>query len=96
MTAVKKEQPAYSFTAGLTRPPAPEPKPAPVPAPAAEPAATAPPPSRVGKRKMTIHMPPGAWQQLMLLKIQEGASLEALALEALNDLFTKRGMNRFD
>lgn len=102
--SAKKERPAYTFSAGLTRPPLAAVPPAAAPAP--EPAAVAAPPaarasarapSREGRRAVTFYLPVDAWQQLKMLTIREDdASVQSLMEEATNDLFSKRGANRFD
>jgi hypothetical protein len=91
MSAVKKTAP-YSFGQGLVRnsvadqvpKKAPEPKAARIP-------------SRTGKRAITFYAVDEAWAQLRTVTIHEpGESVQSLMMEALNDLFTKRGLNRFD
>ena len=91
MSAAKKDSP-YKFGAGALRATAPEPQ----PSPAAEPKVSKAP-SREGKRAITFYASDEAWAQLRTLAIREpGASTQALMTEALNDLFSKRGINRFD
>jgi hypothetical protein len=93
MSAAKK--PAYVFGTGAMRPPLP---PAEQPVPEAVPAPkSAKAPSRAGKRAITFYASDEAWAQLRTLTIREpGSSTQALMTEALNDLFSKRGLNRFD
>jgi len=90
-----KKQSPYSFGSGLLRavpPPEPTQEPAPVPEPKSARA-----PSRAGKRAVTFYVPEEAWAQLRTFTIREpGASVQSLMAEALNDLFSKRGVNRFD
>jgi hypothetical protein len=95
MSAAKKSTP-YVFGTGAMRPPLPEAE-----RPASEAAAPAAKstkaPSRAGKRAITFYASDEAWAQLRTLSIREpGSSTQALMTEALNDLFSKRGLNRFD
>jgi hypothetical protein len=74
------------FTSG----PEPEPRRDEPPAPRGAPR----PPSREGKRAITFYVDPAASKQLGRLCVDEDASVQALMVEALNDLFAKRGLNR--
>ena len=71
--------------------------PAPKAAPSvAQPVAAAPgrPPSRQGKRVVSVYVEPEALKQLGMMAIREDTSVQALMVEALNDFFAKRGVNR--
>lgn len=102
--SAKKERPPYTFSAGLTRPQlaAVAPAEAPAGAPAAPASklverASTRAPSREGRRAVTFYLSVDAWQQLKMLTIREDdASMQSLMEEATNDLFSKRGLNRFD
>lgn len=50
-------------------------------------------PSRIGKAAITLYVDPAASKQLRLLSVEEDTSIQALMVEALNDLFTKRGLS---
>lgn len=52
------------------------------------------PPSREGKRVLSIYLPPEAWKQLRLLSLDLGTSTQALGEEAINLLFEKHRLNR--
>ena len=52
------------------------------------------PPSRRGKRMVSVYVEPEAAKQLGIMAIREDTSIQALMIEALNDLFAKRGVNR--
>jgi hypothetical protein len=52
------------------------------------------PPSRAGKRVLSIYIDPVAWKQLRQLALDTGTSTQALGEEAINLLFTQRGLNR--
>ncbi len=65
-----------------------------LPAPRSEPQVPARPPSRQGKSAVTFYVDPAAAKQLKRLCVDEDASVQALMVEALNDLFAKRGLNR--
>ncbi|MEI2781254.1 MAG: ribbon-helix-helix domain-containing protein [Candidatus Competibacter sp.] len=62
-----------------------------------KPKASAPParsesyraPSREGKTNITAYLVPGFKSSLRLIQARNGASLQALVAEALNDLFAK-------
>ena len=53
---------------------------------------TARPPSREGKRVLSIYLQPEAWKQLRLLSLD--TSTQALGEEAINLLFEKHRLNR--
>lgn len=55
---------------------------------------TARPPSREGKRVLSIYLPPEAWKQLRLLSLNTETSTQALGEEAINLLFEKHRLNR--
>jgi hypothetical protein len=67
---------------------------------AAEPVTTEPrpastrPPSRVGKRVLSIYLNPIAWRQLRELALDLETSTQALGEEAINLLFEKHRRNR--
>ena len=56
--------------------------------------ATSRPPSRAGKRVLSIYLDPLAWKQLRQLALDEETSTQALGEEAVNLLFAKHGLNR--
>jgi hypothetical protein len=65
------------------------------PATAPAPRATIPrPPSREGKSAVTFYVDPTAAKQLRRLCLDDDTSIQAVMVEALNDLFTKRGLGR--
>lgn len=66
------------------------------PAPAAQSAAlpTKRPPSREGKRVLSVYLDPLAWKQLRQLALDTDTSTQALGEEAVNLLFAKHGINR--
>ena len=51
-------------------------------------------PSREGQRAVTLYVRPEAHKQLRILAIENGASIQDLMSEALNDLFRKHGRSR--
>ena len=55
---------------------------------------TSRPPSREGKRVLSIYLPPEAWKQLRLLSLNLETSTQALGEEAINLLFEKHRLNR--
>lgn len=62
------------------------------PAPASETRTAVPKrPSRVGKRLIGGHFPPGVAKQLRLIAAEEDTSVQALLEEALDLLFVKKG-----
>jgi hypothetical protein len=52
------------------------------------------PPSRAGKRVLSIYLDPLAWKQLRQLALDAETSTQALGEEAINLLFAKHGLNR--
>jgi hypothetical protein len=52
------------------------------------------PPSRVGKRVLSIYLDPIAWRQLRELALDLETSTQALGEEAINLLFEKHRRNR--
>jgi hypothetical protein len=52
------------------------------------------PPSRKGKRVLTIYLDPLAWKQLRLLALEGETTTQALGEEAINLLFASRQLNR--
>lgn len=52
------------------------------------------PPSRTGKRVLSLYLDPLAWKQLRQLALDTGSTTQALGEEAVNLLFTKHGLNR--
>ena len=52
------------------------------------------PPSRVGKRVLSIYLDPIAWRQLRELALDLETSTQVLAEEAINLLFEKHRRNR--
>jgi len=56
--------------------------------------ATSRPPSRAGKRVLSIYLDPLAWKQLRQLALDADTSTQALGEEAVNLLFAKHGLNR--
>jgi Antitoxin-like ribbon-helix-helix len=52
------------------------------------------PPSRVGKRVLSIYLNPVAWRQLRELALDLETSTQALGEEAVNLLFEKHRRNR--
>jgi hypothetical protein len=52
------------------------------------------PPSRAGKRVLSIYLDPLAWKQLRQLALDADTSTQALGEEAVNLLFAKHGINR--
>jgi hypothetical protein len=56
--------------------------------------ATKRPPSREGKRVLSVYLDPIAWKQLRQLALDTETSTQALGEEAVNLLFTKHGLNR--
>jgi antitoxin-like ribbon-helix-helix protein len=67
--------------------------PDPAPEPEAKPAAHRPP-SREGKRALTVYLRPEAWKQLRMLSVQIESSTQALGEDAINLLFEKHRLNR--
>jgi hypothetical protein len=56
--------------------------------------ATVRPPSRAGKRVLSIYLYPIAWKQIRQLALDTETSTQALGEEAINLLFAKHGLNR--
>jgi hypothetical protein len=54
------------------------------------------PPSREGKRVLTVYLKPEAWKQLRMLSVNLESSTQALGEEAVNLLFEKHRLNRID
>jgi len=52
------------------------------------------PPSREGKRVLSIYLSPEAWKQLRLLSLNLETSAQTLGEEAINLLFEKHRLNR--
>jgi hypothetical protein len=52
------------------------------------------PPSRAGKRVLSVYLDPLAWKQLRQLALDTDTTTQALGEEAVNLLFTKYGLNR--
>jgi hypothetical protein len=52
------------------------------------------PPSRAGKRVLSIYLDPLAWKQIRQLALDIDTSTQALGEEAINLLFAKHGQNR--
>ena len=52
------------------------------------------PPSRAGKRVLSIYLDPVAWKQLRQLALDSETTTQALGEEAINLLFEKHRLNR--
>jgi hypothetical protein len=52
------------------------------------------PPSREGKRVLSVYLEPEAWKQLRMLSLNIETSTQALGEEAINLLFEKYRLNR--
>ena len=52
------------------------------------------PPSREGKRVLSIYLKPEAWKQLRMLSVNLEIPTQALGEEAVNLLFEKHRLNR--
>lgn len=52
------------------------------------------PPSRAGKRVLSIYLDPLAWKQLRQLALDNETTTQALGEEAINLLFEKHRLNR--
>ena len=52
------------------------------------------PPSREGKRILSIYLDPLAWKQLRMLALETDTTTQALGEEAINLLFAKHRINR--
>lgn len=67
---------------------------APPPAPTEAPAPKAAAASRQGTKLIGGHFAPEVSTQLRILAAEEGATVQSLLAEALNDLFVKKGKSR--
>jgi hypothetical protein len=52
------------------------------------------PPSREGKRVLSIYLKPEAWKQLRMMSLNLESSTQTLGEEAINLLFEKHRLNR--
>ena len=52
------------------------------------------PPSREGKRVLSVYLPPEAWKQLRMLAVNLETSTQDLGEQAINMLFEKHRLNR--
>jgi hypothetical protein len=52
------------------------------------------PPSRAGKRVLSVYLDPIAWKQIRQLALDGETTTQALGEEAVNLLFAKHGLNR--
>jgi hypothetical protein len=52
------------------------------------------PPSREGKRVLSVYLPPEAWKQLRMLAVNMETSTQDLGEQAINMLFEKHRLNR--
>jgi hypothetical protein len=52
------------------------------------------PPSRAGRRVLSVYLDPLAWKQLRQLALDSETTTQALGEEAVNLLFAKHGLNR--
>lgn len=52
------------------------------------------PPSREGKRVLSVYLTPEAWKQLRMLSLNLESSTQSLGEEAVNLLFEKHRLNR--
>lgn len=52
------------------------------------------PPSRAGKRILSLYLDPLAWKQLRMLALETSTTTQALGEEAINLLFAKHRINR--
>lgn len=52
------------------------------------------PPSREGKRVLSIYLKPEAWKQLRMLSVNLETPTQSLGEEAINLLFEKHRLNR--
>ncbi len=52
------------------------------------------PPSREGKRVLSVYLKPEAWKQLRMLSLNLESPTQALGEEAINLLFEKYRLNR--
>jgi hypothetical protein len=81
---------APKVVAGSDSEAAPEPA-API---ASEPLQAKRPPSRAGKRVLSVYLDPIAWKQLRQLALDTETSTQSLGEEAINLLFAKHRLNR--
>jgi len=65
-----------------------------VPVPPPSKPQTVRPPSRAGKRVLSIYLDPLAWKQIRQLALDTDTSTQALGEEAINLLFAKHRLNR--
>ena len=56
--------------------------------------ATKRPPSREGKRALTVYLPPEAWKQLRMLAVNLETSTQTLGEQAIDMLFEAHRLNR--
>jgi Antitoxin-like ribbon-helix-helix len=56
--------------------------------------ATRRPPSREGKRVLSVYLPPEAWKQLRMLAVNLETSTQDLGEQAINMLFEAHRLNR--
>jgi hypothetical protein len=52
------------------------------------------PPSREGKRMLSVYLDPLAWKQLRMLALETDKTTQALGEEAINLLFAQHRINR--
>lgn len=52
------------------------------------------PPSREGKRVLSVYLPPEAWKQLRMLSLNLETPTQDLGEQAINLLFEKHRLNR--
>jgi hypothetical protein len=52
------------------------------------------PPSRAGKRVLSVYLDPIAWKQIRQFALDGETTTQALGEEAVNLLFAKHGLNR--
>ena len=52
------------------------------------------PPSREGKRVLSVYLPPEAWKQLRMLAVNLETSTQDLGEQAINMLFEAHRLNR--
>jgi hypothetical protein len=88
MTMAKRPS-LFAAATAQSAPPEPE-----SPQPAVEARKSIRPPSREGKRVLSIYLPPEAWKQLRMLSLDLETSTQALGEEAINLLFEKHRRNR--
>ena len=86
------KRPSLFAAATAAQPASLEPEPSPLPEVGAKKSVR--PPSREGKRVLSIYLPPEAWKQLRMLSLNLETSTQALGEEAINLLFEKHRLNR--